>query len=299
MRVHVKFRTAIGTESKCAICESEISAEELCHSLEVTNACKIICDACYQKSKWIQDGGRKAHFDDDWGFCPVPERREYRERDYVSRYLTDNVPRDDIVGSYVRDFLSRRPHQLNLLTSAPRVYVAHISQDILKRLQMDYDCIYELSPEQFELLICDRLEAMGMQVIRVTSNVYIPDGGVDIIAYHRQAPFPALIAVQAKHHRSPTIPVGVKDVRELKSIVVGGQVFNAGLLVTNTSFSSESEWTVKHIPSLLRLRGKVHLHQWLADNFRSERVINEFPEQISLASGLVIPRSKLKPVHGG
>lgn len=51
---------------------------------------------------------------------------------------------------------------------------------MLKRLELRPEDMYELSPEQFERLVADRMEAMGCTVIRVgRSNE--GDGGVDIV----------------------------------------------------------------------------------------------------------------------
>lgn len=292
MRVHVKFRPVSGISSGCVICNETIRQDEACYNLEMKNVLNHVCSKCYNKSEWIQMGGSNKSQYDDWGFCPPPYKTN-KHTNYLSRYLTPNTSTTDEIAQYIRELVSKKPHQLRLSFPKPQVYVADLIPTLIEQLRVNYNQIYNISPEEFELLICNRLENMGLEIIRATPNVYIPDGGVDIIAYHKSTPFPALLAVQVKHHRSEDIPVRVKDVRELKSIVVADRIFNAGLLVTNTYFTSESEWAVQHIPSLLRLRDKVHLHHWLADNFTSELNAREFPDIIQLTSGLIIPKSKL------
>jgi MraZ protein len=61
------------------------------------------------------------------------------------------------------------------------IYIVEFSEELLFRLKKRPTEIFNLDPDQFERLICDRLHAMGMWVRRVGST-YAPDGGIDIIA---------------------------------------------------------------------------------------------------------------------
>jgi hypothetical protein len=115
-----------------------------------------------------------------------------------------------------------------------RVHFSDITPSLLMLLHKKPDEIFQLSPETFEQLICERLDLMGYNVNKVGGHSYRKDGGVDIIAWPKATTFPYLIAIQAKHHRGPKIKTGVQAVRDLHS-VVSAHSFNIGVLVTNTT----------------------------------------------------------------
>ena len=60
-----------------------------------------------------------------------------------------------------------------------RIDIIHIGSQLATLVADDPELIYDLSPDQFEVLVCDRLFAMGFEPKRVGS-VYQADGGVDI-----------------------------------------------------------------------------------------------------------------------
>ncbi len=123
------------------------------------------------------------------------------------------------------------------------VHVANITSDIIKHLWSDPNEIYQLTSSAFEELIGDRLQAMGFGV-QVGGHSYHKDGGIDLIAWSQKREFPFLMAIQAKHHRSPEYKTGPSPVRELLG-VLQNLPFNAAVLVTNTTFTPDAKWVAQ------------------------------------------------------
>jgi hypothetical protein len=166
----------------------------------------------------------------------------------------------------------------------PRIQIVEFSKELLLHLKNRPVDILSLDPDQFERLICDRLHAMGMWVRRVGS-VYSPDGGIDIIAGPEKQPtFPFLLVVQTKHHRDKARKTGPGPVRELQG-VIQKHPFQAGLLVTNTSFTANAQWEARHRPHLVRLRDSEDLKRWILGDFLHEAEWREIPEFIEYAPG--------------
>lgn len=154
-----------------------------------------------------------------------------------------------------------------------------------------------MSPRSFERLVADRLDAMGLQV-RIVGDVYQKDGGIDIVAFPKpeRIAFPFLVGVQVKHH-SVAVNTGSADVRDLLGAISSrGIRFNAGLLVTNTSFTADARWFAENQPVILRLRDLRDLQRWLRNDFVNESEWREIPERLVLAPGveIVIPRPKIR-----
>jgi predicted helicase len=125
---------------------------------------------------------------------------------------------------------------------------------------------------------------MGMGIERVGS-VYANDGGIDVVAWpEKSATFPFLIAVQAKFHHREYRKTGVKAVLELQS-VVRNLPFQAGILVTNTSFTPNAKWVARNRPHLVRLRDHEDLRRWIVGNFLNETEWREIPEFLEYAPG--------------
>jgi restriction endonuclease len=171
------------------------------------------------------------------------------------------------------------------------VHVANITADIIKALWSDPNEIYKLTPSAFEGLIGDRLEAMGFSVIQVGGHTYRKDGTIDFIAWSPKAEFPFLMAIQAKHHRSPKYKTGPGPVRELLG-AVQSLPFNAGVLVTNTTFTPDAQWIAQQKPHLMQLRDIYDIRRWLENNFLDECDWRNFPDQIVVCPGVVITLPK-------
>jgi len=172
-----------------------------------------------------------------------------------------------------------------------RIEVVEFSPQLLQQLERSPNDIQTLSPDEFERLICDRLHAMGMWVSRVGA-INEADGGIDIIAGpKRDFVFPFLIAVQAKHHKNRKTKSGPSPVRQLHA-VIQKHAFQAGLLVTNTSFTASALWEASYRPHLVRLRDFQDLKRWIQGNFLDEAEWREIPDFIEYAPGkkLAIPK---------
>lgn len=165
------------------------------------------------------------------------------------------------------------------------IRIISISEYLVEILRRDIDLLHRLSPAQFELLICERLDKMGHEVRQVGST-YARDGGIDIIAWPRNQPFiTPLIAVQVKHSAKRK-KIGPSPVKELKTAVAVGR-FDAGLLVTNTSFTPTAEWWARQAPLNLRLRSFEDVRSWIAGNFLEESH-REIPATVELVPGFPI-----------
>ena len=104
------------------------------------------------------------------------------------------------------------------INKSTRIELVDLSEELMDSLIQSPDEINNISPETFELLIADRLSAMGMGVKQV-GNTYSKDGGVDIIAWpDHNFSYPFLLAVQAKHSRVGR-HVGSSTVRDMKGVL--------------------------------------------------------------------------------
>ena len=177
-------------------------------------------------------------------------------------------------------FWARRLEQRHVL-------VIPAASKVIQLLRSSERHMYELHPEEFELFVCDRLTHMGFEVERV-GRTCARDGGVDIVACPRDlTEFPFLLAVQAKHHRSPSRKIGPAAVKQLQA-VVADLPFHAGLLVTNTTFTPDAQWFAKHRAHIVRLRDIDDLRRWIWDNFLGDQEGREIPDTIEVRPGLMV-----------
>ena len=175
----------------------------------------------------------------------------------------------------------------DFLRCPAHVELVDLTPQLVKLLASKPERLRDLNPEVFENLICDRLDRMGYGLERVGSSTYQKDGGIDIIAWPRTSPFPFVVAVQAKHTIRPEHKIGPAPVRELLGAVqLHG--FNAGLLVTNTSFTPDAKWVAKRRTLLMRLRDFDDLARWLRDEYPREAEWREIPAEIEICPGVVI-----------
>jgi len=197
-----------------------------------------------------------------------------------------------------RDFLASfgDPRQLPLgfelrsngfLKFPPRVELVDITPQILHLLSKEPELLLEASPELFENLVCNRLEANGYGIARVGSSAFSKDGGVDILAWSRTSIVPCLIAVQVKHTSLRHRKIGPSPVRELLG-TVQSLGFNVGLLVTNTTFTPDARWVAEQRPFLIRLVDFEDLRRWLINDFLQDLGWRNLPTQIELCPGVII-----------
>jgi hypothetical protein len=168
-----------------------------------------------------------------------------------------------------------------------RVEVVDASAEILAMLRLEPEIIYRISPDAFEALVCERLDARGFSVTRIGS-VSRADGGIDILACSR-VPSPYVLAVQVKHRRLATRRVGASAVRDFTGVVATGP-FSAGLMVTNTTYTADAcEFAAKGARRLVALRDIEDVRRWIADDFLSVEELRGFPEVIEVRPGFVVP----------
>lgn len=197
----------------------------------------------------------------------------------VSRLRSDSEPS---ISGQLRFQLDSKSPVLQPL----RVALIPFPAKFLASLASNSYLLSDLAPDQFEDLICDRLYAMGMEPKRV-GKVNQRDGGVDIVFWPRSHnTFPFLGAAQVKHHQSTSIQEGPSTVRDFAG-VMAGHPFNAGLIVTNTSFSPDAHWFAKKRSHLIRLRELEDLRRWLVGQFGDEEW-REIPSEIELCPSVVV-----------
>jgi len=174
------------------------------------------------------------------------------------------------------------------------VAVADVLPQLLKLLKQDPTRISQISPEQFEWLVADRLDRMGFDV-QLTGATRRKDGGIDLIAVPKvRTAASFLLAAQVKHHlgRQKTGREAVDRILAWKD-----SDFRLALLVTNTEFTEDAKWVaaLSGNRAFLRLRDFEDLRRWLEDNFTYEGDWREIPQYITLAPGITveIPKPRL------
>ena len=111
--------------------------------------------------------------------------------------------------------------------------------------------------------------------------------GVDLLFWPRTtSTFPFLGAAQVKHHRNLNATERPATVREFSG-TLAGHPFNAGLLVTNTSFSPDAKWFAREDAKLMKLRDCSDIRRWLLDDFTDEAEWREIPPSTELCPGVV------------
>ena len=127
--------------------------------------------------------------------------------------------------------------------------VSAINNSLLKRVRDDPRIIKQLTPRQFEEMVCELLDKQGYSV-NLTKQT--KDGGKDIIVVRKDVLGEFLIYVECKKYDSQR-PVGVGLVRQLYGTVMADNA-TAGMLVTSSFFSHDAiEYTktVKNRMSLM------------------------------------------------
>ncbi len=167
-----------------------------------------------------------------------------------------------------------------------RFEIVDITWLLLDWVKDDPARMAQLTPEQFENLVANRLRANNFTVYR-NGHTYQRDGGVDLFAVPNAGELPGVVAVQVKHsHRNKR--VGPAVIREFAGVVTTTGL-NAGLIVTNTDFTPDARWFARQTGSLIRLRNFADLRRWLEDQFGGDDVYDELPSFIQLGEGLKFP----------
>jgi Restriction endonuclease/XPA protein C-terminus len=174
------------------------------------------------------------------------------------------------------------------------ISLTEVSREKLRWLEEDPERLKQLTPEQFELLLANRLEAMGL-CVQMIGKTNEPDSGIDLIAY----PDPSsnqpkyLMAIQAEHHRTDR-KTGAPKVQKFLGALSEAPAFRFGFVVTNTTFTWNAEKVAEHQRHLLRLRSLEDLLRWFRDDFNNEAEWREMPEFVEFG-GYRVPILKPKP----
>ena len=168
-----------------------------------------------------------------------------------------------------------------------RVELVGVAALLHKKLAIEPSLVHQLTPEQFEEFVCDRLFAMGLEARR-TGATNSKDGGIDVLFWPRQrGAFPFLGAAQVKHHRNPERKEGSSTIRDFYG-AISVHPINAGLVVTNTTFSPDAEWFARERAKLVRLRDFSDIRRWILNNFDDEAEWKELPKSIELCPGVIV-----------
>lgn len=178
--------------------------------------------------------------------------------------------------------------------SLPKVeLVTGITATIINRILRDPKELYKLSPDKFEEVVIDRLEAMGYEVTKV-GETYQPDGGVDIIIRAKSG-FPCCGAVQVKHHQRSALKTPVDVIQRMLGVLSQhSEKFNMGLIVTNTSYTNPGEFVLARLGQHLLLRDGKDVHRWIRGDFNIEDEQREVPQRIQLTPHLTVDLTKKK-----
>lgn len=215
-------------------------------------------------------------------------RRYYQHHELLLiRRIRDLVYDQGLTIRGVRDRFDGIVAEQDTLSHPLHVELIGIGQILSKPLRKDPSLVYRLSPDQFEEFICERLFAWGLEPYRVGATNR-KDGGIDVLFWPRiRGAFPFIGAAQIKHHRHPHSTEGPATVREFAG-AIAGHAFNAGLLVTNTTFSPDAKWFAREHAKLMKLRDFSDIRRWLLDDFNDEAEWREIPPSIELCPGVVV-----------
>lgn len=172
-------------------------------------------------------------------------------------------------------------------TTAARVEIIEITPRIKRLLEEDPRLLSQLTPEQFERFVAERIDRMGYDVT-LAGAATLRDGGIDLIAVPKVRTVGAfLLAGQVKHHSSRR-RTGREAVDRL--LAWKDSDFRLGLLVTNTDFTRDARWVaeLEQHRKFVRLRNFDDLKRWIRNDFTSDRDWREVPEQIDVAPGITI-----------
>jgi transcriptional regulator with XRE-family HTH domain len=177
----------------------------------------------------------------------------------------------------------------------PQVSFLDVTPQLIVLLGDNPGELRNLSPEQFEHVVAERIDRMGYDV-QLTGATTRRDGGIDIIAVPKIKTIGSfLMAVQVKHHHGNRT-TGRPDVDRM--LAWRDSDFRVGVMVTNTSFSQDAKWLADQAANkaFLRLRDFEDLKRWLKGQFDSEFDWREIPDVISLAPGITVavPKGRLR-----
>lgn len=167
----------------------------------------------------------------------------------------------------------------------PRVEWIDLTAQLIERLKIDWQEIFNISPEEFERLVADRLAASGCDVQR-TGPSNQRDGGIDIV-FCTKGPHPVVGAAQVKHRRTPRGKTGPSEIRDFAT-ALNSYPFTAGFVVTNTTFTPDAKWAAMNHSHFMKLRDGEDMKLWIQDKFVDQERWKPVPQKIELAPGIFI-----------
>lgn len=211
--------------------------------------------------------------------------RAFIEREDVFHSIAQPFGFADIEESEEEPTEEAEPQARREPEAIPNVVVRPFPAALLRDLRIDPAGLHSLTPEQFELLIADRLDHMGFDPV-LTGGTNRSDGGIDIVAVPRKVhAFGCLIAVQCEHHCGMR-KTGRRKGRDL--LEWKGSQFQLGVLVTNTTFTQDVRFAAHqpHNRGFLRLREFADVVRWIQDNYDAALEWSDIPEVIELVPGI-------------
>ncbi len=217
----------------------------------------------------------------------------------LSRSVNDGI----IVGEdFAITILAIRGEKVRMSVEAIHRLETHVGQDPTRVTLLRFDSnlyqrffahpeeLCKLTSDQFEVLVADRLAAMGFGV-KLTGLTNRIDGGINFLAWPEFAtPFPYLLAGQVELHGTTNRRVAAGDARDfLAAISCHGATFQLGILVTNAEFIADANWATAQSRNVVGFRDLTDLSRWMRDDLSDVNEWREVPNEIQLAPGIVIP----------
>jgi restriction system protein len=138
--------------------------------------------------------------------------------------------------------------------------------------------LMELSPNEFESLISNLFEKMGLETRQTQAS---RDGGVDCVAYDPRPIFGGKVVIQAKRYRHT---VGVSAVRDLYG-TMQNEGASKGILVSTSGYGKSSFQFAEGKP--LELLSGTHLLYLLAEHAGIEARIEPPDDWVDPAADVV------------
>jgi len=140
--------------------------------------------------------------------------------------------------------------------AAPRII--SVNEDLIKRLKLEPESIYQLTPRKFEEVLAELLTDMGMEVELTQVS---KDDGRDIMARFDAGTGKMLCLVEAKRYRKDR-KVGIELVKQLFGTLCDSQATSA-MLVTTSSFTGGAKEFQKKYKWKMDLRDYGGVVDWI------------------------------------
>lgn len=154
------------------------------------------------------------------------------EIDLQRAHVINLAPRDGKLYGLREQLVTPQREIISIV--APQI--VRVNDTLIEKLKRSPDDLFEITPRQFEEVIADLLEGMGMDVELTPAT---RDGGKDILAYMNTELGRFLTLVETKRHNKSRA-VGVSLVRTLYGTLLDHQA-TSGMLVTTSRFAKPAK----------------------------------------------------------